>query len=164
MAGQGGMADELRSDAQELGSSAKDRIHSEAEAGKSTAAAQAKTVSSAMERTAGELDNEAPQWLKSALRKGASQIQRFADTIEQKDSREILSDVRTFARDNPATFLAACAAAGFAGARVFRAGGSEESSQFRSQTQGPPPQVHEPTFGSTGASMSANQTTGGEFV
>lgn len=163
------MTDELRSDAQELGSSAKDRIHSEAEARKGTAANQAKSVSSALERTAGELDSDAPQWLRSALQKGAMQIQRFADSMEQKDSREIVSDVRDFARQNPTTFLAACAAAGFAAARVFKAGGSEESSQqYRSQTQGPPPRIEEPTFrstatGSTGMG-STQQTTGGEFV
>lgn len=162
--GGGAIADELRSDAKELGSSAKERIHSEVETRKSSAADQAKSVSSALERTAGELDNDAPQWLQSALRKGATQIQRFADSIEQKDSREILSDVRTFARDNPTTFLAACAAVGFAAARVFKAGGSDDPSQFRSQTQGPPPQVDEPTFRSTGASSTASQTTGGEFV
>lgn len=161
---QSGMTGELKSDAKELASSAKDRIHSELDARKGTAANQAKSVSSAMERTAGDLDPNAPEWLKSTIRQGAQQIQRFADTIEQKDSREILRDVRTFARDNPTTFLAACAAAGFAAARIFKAGGGDDQSQaFRSQTQGPPPQVQEPTFRSTAANMT-RQATGGEFV
>lgn len=160
---QSGMTEELKSDAKELGSSAKDRIHSEVESRKGTAAQQARSVSSAMQRTAGELDQDAPEWLKSAIRKGADQIQRFADTIEQKDSREILSDVRQFARDNPTTFLAACAAAGFAAARVLKAGGSDDPQRFGSQTQGPPAQVDEPTFRST-APNTSRQSTGGEFV
>lgn len=158
------LSNELRSDAKELKSSAKERVHSELDARKGTAANQAKSVSSAIERTAGELDANAPEWLKSTMRQGAQQVQRFADTLEQKDSREILSDVRTFARDNPSTFLAACAAAGFAAARIFKAGGSDGYSQgFRSQTQGPPPQVQEPTFQSS-APNSTRQTTGGEFA
>ena len=162
--GQSGTTEELKSDAKELGSSAKNRIHSELDARKDTAANQAKSVSSAMERTAGELDPDAPEWLKSTIRQGAQKMQRFADTIEQKDSREILSDVRNFARDNPTTFLAACAAAGFAAARIFKAGGSDDQSQgFRSQTQGPPAQIDEPTFRST-APNTTRQTTGGEFV
>lgn len=161
---QSGMTEELKSDAKELGSSAKDRIHSEVESRKGTAAQQAKSVSSAMQRTAAELDQDSPEWLKSTIRKGADQIQRFADTIEQKDSREILSDVRDFARDNPTTFLTACAAAGFAAARILKAGGSDDQSQrFGSQTQGPPVQVDEPTFRST-APNTSRQTTGGEFV
>lgn len=161
---QSGITEELKSDANELTSSAKDRIRSEVDARKGTAAQQAKSVSSAMQRTAGELDQDAPEWLKSSIRKGADQIQRFADTIERKDSREILSDVRNFARDNPTTFLAACAAAGFAAARILKAGGSDDQSQaFQSQTQGPPPQVDEPTFRSTTPNTS-RQSTGGEFV
>ncbi|MDQ3483623.1 MAG: hypothetical protein M3448_09505 [Pseudomonadota bacterium] len=157
-----GTTDELRSDAKELGSSAKDRVQREIDARKGNAAEQAKSVSSAIERTADELDPDAPQWLKSAMQQGADQIQRFADTLEQKDSREIFNDVRTFARDNPATFLGACAAAGFAAARVFKAGG-DQSQSSRSQTQGPPAQVDEPTFGGEGM-QSGRETTRGEFV
>ncbi|MBA3576883.1 MAG: hypothetical protein H0W39_04600 [Sphingomonas sp.] len=158
-----GTTDELRSDAKELGSSAKDRVQREIDARKGNAAEQAKSVSSAIERTAGELDPDAPQWLKSAMQQGADQIQRFADTLEQKDSREIFNDVRTFARDNPATFLGACAAAGFAAARVFKAGGDDQSQGFRSQTQGPPAQVEEPIFRND-PMQSGREATRGEFV
>ena len=125
-----GMKSELRSDAQELGSTAKDRIHSEIDSRKGTAATQAKSVSSAMERTAGELGPDSPEWLKSAIRQAATQVQRFADTIEQKDSRELIDDISNFARNSPGTFLFGCAAAGFAAARIFKAGASQTSSEF----------------------------------
>ena len=159
---QSGATNELKADAQQLGKSAKDKIHSELDARKGSAANQVKSVSTAMERTAGGLDDNAPEWLRSAIQQGAQQVQRFADTLEQKDSRAIVNEVRTFARDNPTTFLAACAAAGFAAARIFKAGGSSEYSQgFRSQNQGPPPRVDEPTFRSpTGVAS----PTRGEFV
>ena len=127
--GASGAADELRSDAQQLGSSAANRLHSEVDARKGQAADQAKSVSSAMQKAAGELDQSSPEWIKSAFRQGAAQIQRFADTIEHKDSRQLIGEARQFARDNPATFLAACAAAGFAAARVLKAGGEQQSSQ-----------------------------------
>ena len=156
-----GLGNELRSDAQDLGSTAKNRIHSELDARKGTAATQAKSVSSAIERAAGELDDGSPQWLRSAFQQGATQIQRFADTLEQKDSREILDDVRSFARDNPTTFLAACAAAGFAASRLFKAGASENQTGI--SNQGPPPQVDEPMFRPATSDMSS-QKTGGEFA
>ncbi len=161
----GGTTDELRSDAKQLGSTAKNRIHSEIDARKSTAADQAKSVSSAIDRAAGEFDEATPQWLKSAFDQGATQIRRFADTLEQKDSRQILSDVQSLARNNPGTFLAGCAALGFAAARVFRAGASDgSSSQPRQQTQFPPAQVDEPMFRSEGTGQARSPSTTGEFV
>jgi len=127
--GTGEAAGELRSDAQHLTSRAANRIHSEVDARKGNAAQQAKSVSNAIQTAAGQLDESAPTWLKSAFQQGAEQIQRFADTIERKDSRQILNEVQKFARDRPALFLGACAAAGFAAARIFKAGGEEQARQ-----------------------------------
>lgn len=124
----GGATEELRSDAKQLASSAQDRVHSEIDSRKGSAATQAKSVSSAIDRAAGELDDDAPQWLQSAFRQGAQQVQRFADTLEQKDSRQLVDEVSNFARNSPGTFLAGCAAAGFAAARIFKAGASDSSS------------------------------------
>lgn len=125
----GGAAGELKADAQQLGSKAADRIHIEVDARKGEAVSQAQTVSSAIRQTADGLDESAPAWLKSALKQGAQQIQRFADSIEQKDSRQLMRDAQDFARNNPGTFLAACAFAGFAAARIFKAGGEQQASQ-----------------------------------
>ena len=127
--GAGGAAGELKSDAQQLGSKAANRLHSEVDNRKGEAVSQAQSVSSAIEQTANNLDDNTPQWLKSAFTQGAQQIQRFADSIEQKDSRQLMSEAQNFARNNPGTFLAACAAAGFAAARVFKAGGEQQSGQ-----------------------------------
>jgi hypothetical protein len=105
-----------------LANAAADRLHGEVEARKSPIVGQARSVSSALDRAASELgDGQGAQWLKSAFEQGAQQIQRLADTVEQKDSRQLADAVRQFARDNPSTFLMACAAAGFAASRVFRA-------------------------------------------
>lgn len=123
----GGTGNELREDAQKLGSKAADRIHGEVDSRKGEAVSQVQSFSLAIEKAAGEL-NDGPEWLKSALQKGAQSIQRFAESIEQKDSPQLMSDAQAFARNNPGTFLAACAAAGFAAARVFRAG-AEPSTQ-----------------------------------
>lgn len=117
-----GLHQELRQDGQTLSSTAKDRIHTEVDARKSPVVDQAKSISSALGKAASELgDGQGAQWIRSAFEQGAQQIQRLADTIEQKDSRELTNVVRQFARDNPTTFLMACAAAGFAASRVFRA-------------------------------------------
>ena len=83
-----------------------------------------KSVSSAVESAADNLDPSTPAWLKSALQQGATQIQTLASSLEQKDSRELIGLVSNFARRSPLTFFAACAAAGFGAARILRAGGA----------------------------------------
>ena len=162
--GAGGTGNELRADAQQLTAKAKDRLHSEVDARKGAATEQAKSVSNAMQTAAGQLDEGAPAWLKSAFEKGAEQIQRFADSIEQKDSRQLVSDAQTFARDNPGTFLAACAAAGFAAARVFRAGAEQSQSGVQPQGQWDPSvEVGSPS-GTTSQQPFARTNPPGEFV
>ena len=157
----GGMSSELRSDAQQLRSSASDRIHRELDARKGTAAEQARSVSSAIDRAASELDDGNPQWLKSAFQQAAQQVHRLADSLEQKDSRQIVGDIQTMARDNPTAFLAGCAALGFAAARILKAGAPES---FPRQPQLPPIQGEEPMFRSSGAAAPSSPRPAGEFV
>ena len=158
-AGGSGTANELKADVQQLGSKAASRLHSEVDARKGSAASQARTVSSALQRTVGELDQDAPEWLKSTFRQGAEQIQRFADSIEQKDSRQLMRDVEGFARERPGMFLAACAAAGFAAARIFKAGGEQSGQRGFNAPQAP---YVEPAYGSPDDNMSTPAT--GELV
>ena len=125
----GGTGGEIRSDAKHIGNKAANRLHSEVDNRKSEAVSQAQSVSTAIEKTAGNLDESAPDWLKNAFRQGAQKIQQFAETIEQKDSRQLMGEVQDFARNSPGTFLAACAGVGFAAARVFKAGGEQQERQ-----------------------------------
>ena len=157
----GDAASELRSDAKQLGSTAADRLHSEVDARKDTAVNQANSVSSAMQRTAGDLGDDAPAWLKSTIQQGADQIQRFASTLEQKDSREILNDVQSFARERPGTFLAACAAAGFAAARILKAGGEQSGAAGQSAARFP--EEGQPAF-RTSEEPAFRANSPGEFV
>jgi hypothetical protein len=154
---------ELRSDAQQLGASANNRIHSELDARKGAAAEQAKSISSAIGRASDELGDNAPQWIKSAFQQGAQQVQRFADTLEFKDSREIVRDIQTIARNNPGAFLAGCAALGFAAARIFKAGASDGAPSDIRPRQFPPVQGEEP-FRSPGADAIGSPSPAGEFV
>lgn len=120
----GGLREELRSDAATLTGSAKQRIHNEVDARRSGAATQVKSLSSALDAAAGEL-SDGSGWLRSAFQSGARTLQQFADTVEHKDSRQLTREVEQLARDHPGAFLTACAAAGFAAARVMKAGMDE---------------------------------------
>ncbi|MDQ3143576.1 MAG: hypothetical protein M3Q57_01675 [Pseudomonadota bacterium] len=152
----------MRADVKQVSTTATNRLNQELDTRKGEAADQAKSLSGAIERAAGELDDSSPQWLKSSLEQGAKHIQRFADSLEQKDAKQITNEVRDFARNSPGTFLAACAAAGFAAARVFKAGGEQASN---SPTQpGPVGEQQQPAFGATGAGAPFPTSRRGEFA
>jgi hypothetical protein len=132
----GGLRSELRSDAATITDTTKQRVHSEVNARKGTAADQTRSLSSALDAAASELQ-DSPHWLRSAFEQGAQTLQRFADTVESKDSRELTREVQQLARAHPGTFLAGCAMAGFAAARVLKSG-AEDTSQSAASEMGRP--------------------------
>lgn len=118
---------ELLSDAKNVSSAAANRLYSEADARKSDAVNQVQAVSSTLERAAQGLDANAPSWLKSALEQGADQVKSFAETLDQNDSHQMVAQIGEFAKRSPVAFLGACSVAGFAAARIFKAGGNANS-------------------------------------
>ena len=157
-AGDGSLREELRNDASTVTGSAKQRLHSELDSRKGIASTQAKSISSALDAAAGELSDR-PDWLRDAVRHGAQTLQSFADTIERKDSRQLASDVQQLARRNPATFLAGCALAGFAAARVLKAGADGARSSGRTSSQGYDPLL-QPQGTQSGTAFTGMEPTG----
>lgn len=131
-----GAADELLADGRNAKQSAVDHLHSKVDALKDNAITHAGSISSAVENAANGLDDNAPGWLKSAFENSASQIQTFADSLEKKDSRELVRDVNEFARQSPGTFIALCTAAGFAAARIFKIGSNDNAESQASIGEG----------------------------
>lgn len=130
----GGPGNELKQDAASLSNVAGERLRSEAQSHKGNIATQARSVANALEKAAGELGGqETPDWLRSSFRQGAQTLQRLADSVENKDLRELLDEVNALARahPHPGAFLGACALAGFAVARVLKAGTAGAASPQR---------------------------------
>jgi hypothetical protein len=119
-----GVGEELKGDAGRLKETLQDRAMEEAENRKGQAASALGSASSALNNAADELQNnaDAPDWLAAAVKQAASKIDAMAGQIQGRDISEIGDSVADFARQNPGAFLAASAAAGFAAARVLRAG------------------------------------------
>ena len=158
-------ASQLKSDAKQLGNTASNRLHSELDARKGTAATQVRSLSNAIGQAGEGLDEGAPQWLRSAFQQGAQKAQMFADSLEQKDSRAIMRDIQDLARNNPGAFIAGCAALGFAAARIFKAGAADDSAPTQSRpAQLPPIQGEEPMFRSSGTGAAASPSPTGEYV
>src|SRR3546814_5090065 len=60
--------------------------------------------------------------VRSLVRQTAGTVQNLADKLDNKSAGELTEEIRRFGRQQPAMFLAASAAAGFAAARLLRAG------------------------------------------
>jgi len=122
------VADELKHDAGRLKDSLGARARQEAESRKGQAAQVAGSASSALETAADSLreNPDAPDWMASALQQAARKIESLASQVDGRSVDQLSHDVSEFARRNPGTFLAASAAAGFAAARVLRAGADKK--------------------------------------
>ena len=138
-----GLREELGRDTSHLGDTLKGRAKQEAATQKDAALGLARPASGAISAAANDLrDNpDAPEWMANGLQKVAQQIDRLSGELQGKSMDDLTREAERFGRDNPGTFLAIAAAAGFAAARVLRAGadhkrhGQDGASQGRSQAE-----------------------------
>jgi hypothetical protein len=132
-----GIKQELASDAKDIGKAAQERLGAKASEGKEQATQAARSTSTALNKAVEQLRQEdgVPDWLTSGIEKAAREIERFAGNLEGKDMQSLGREVTNFARRSPISFLAAAAIAGFAAARILRAG-SDYSQEGGSGGQG----------------------------
>lgn len=132
------MAEDLKHDATRLKDSVGARARQEAESRKGQATQLAGSASAALETAAQDLrDNpDAPDWMASALQQTAKKIEGLSRHVDGRNIDELAEDVAGFARRNPGTFLLAAAAAGFAAARVLRAGADRKRHSADSTANG----------------------------
>ncbi len=132
-----GLREELGGDASHLGQTLKGRATQEAETGKNAALGIAGSASGALGKAADDLrDNpDAPEWMAKGLQQVAQQIDRLSGELQGKSIEDMTRDVSRLARQNPGTFLAAAAAAGFAAARLLRAGADHKKHAQDGDTQ-----------------------------
>lgn len=118
------VADELKQDAGRIKDSVSTRARQEAESRKGQAVHVAGSASTALNTAAQDLrDNpDVPDWMATGLQQAARKIEGLASHVEGRSIDQLGQDVAEFGRRNPGTFLLASAAAGFAAARVLRAG------------------------------------------
>ena len=118
------LREELGQDTAHLADTLKGRAMQSAETFKNKALDVSGSATGAIEAAAEQLrDNpDAPEWMATGLQKIARQIEQLANDLQGRSMDDMGRQASRFARDNPGTFLAASAAAGFAATRLLRAG------------------------------------------
>ena len=140
----------LHKEASGLGNTIKQGLSDQVERQKNGIADRLSVVAERVQRTAGDLQ-EQEAWLGSLLGRGASELEGIADEIRRNDVPGILGSVEVFARRQPALFMGATVALGFALTRFVGAGpvaGYDEPGQeWRGRNGGPNRGVGTPGYG-----------------
>jgi hypothetical protein len=123
----GDVAEEARSRGASLGSEVKEQIVSAADSQRKDVAAQISDVADAVHQ-AGEHFKGNQDWIARIVENGAEELGTLASTLRTNDLQGLLGKLQDLARRQPAVFVGAAMAAGFAAVRLGRvavAGASE---------------------------------------
>ena len=123
---------EIKDDAKHLKDKAATKASMKTQEAADRATSAARSTSSALSEASDTLerDDGVPNWLASAFKQAANSVADLAETVEGKEPREMIGEVDRFARDNPAAFLAGSAIAGFAAARIMKAGAQQSDASL----------------------------------
>ena len=116
-----GTVQSLKAQAGELAHTVKDGLAAQAEQQKHAVATRIDRVAECVLQAAGDLHGD-EAWLSSWLERGAYELSGFADELKRNDVAGLAETVQVFARRQPAVFMGAGVALGFAIARVLRSG------------------------------------------
>jgi hypothetical protein len=126
-------ASQLGDAAVDLANSAKGKVEAAVTQRKSRGADYIGSLAQATGRAANEFEAELPQTARY-IRQASDQIQGFADTVRQKDVRELVGEVQDFARRQPTLFFGGAVVLGFAALRFLKStapsGSSEATGSF----------------------------------
>jgi hypothetical protein len=128
-------AAQLGDAARDLAGSAKEKVESAVTQRKSLGADYIGSLARATEQAAGAFDNDLPR-AAQYIRQASEQIQGVADTVRERDVREIVGDVQEFARNQPTLFFGGAVVLGFAALRFLKSAPPQPSTAFDARRDG----------------------------
>jgi methyl-accepting chemotaxis protein len=112
-------AAQLGDTAREFANTAKDRVGEAVTQRKSIGADYIGSIAQATGQAAHAFDNDLPQ-AAQYIRQASEQIQGVADTVRERDVRELVGEVQEFARKQPTLFFGGALMLGFAALRFLK--------------------------------------------
>lgn len=113
------VAQEARQRGQGLAADVKDRVLAAAEDRKESVADQLEDVAKAVFRSGEQLEGH-QDWMAGMVERGAAELRSLASALRGNDLQGLLGNLEDLARRQPAVFVGASMAAGFAMVRVGR--------------------------------------------
>jgi hypothetical protein len=126
-------ASQLGDAAVDLANSAKGKVEEAVTQRKSLGADYLGSIARAAGRAASEVETELPQ-AAHYIRQASEHIQGVADTVREKDVRELVGEVQDFARRQPTLFFGGAVVLGFAALRFIKSAAPSESSASTGST------------------------------
>jgi hypothetical protein len=112
-------ASQLSDAALDMANSARDKVEAAVSQRKSIGADYIGSIAQATGRAANEFEAELPQ-AAHYIRQASEQIQGVADTVRERDMRELVGEVQDFARRQPTLFFGGAVVMGFAALRFLK--------------------------------------------
>ena len=128
-------AAQLGEAALDLVNNAKDKVEHAVTLRKSMGADYIGSIAQATGRAANEFDHDLPQ-AAQYIRQASEQIQGVADTVRERDVRELVGEVQDFARRQPTLFFGGAVVLGFAALRFLKSTPPKASSAFEARREG----------------------------
>lgn len=141
-------AGQIGTAAKDMAGEATGRVKSVIDEQKTAGADYLGTIAGAVQRAAGEFDKDVPQ-AAQYIRQAAAQIETVADSVRQRDVRELVGEVQEFARRQPTLFFGGAVILGFAALRFFKSSAPGSDRERTSQ-----PNVAGGSFASDTGSLS----------
>lgn len=128
-------AENVSESARELASDAGERMRAAVADQKAAGADYVGNFAEMVRRASHEFDGQMPQ-AGQYIRKAAEQINTVSDTLRTRNFSELVGDVQSFARQQPAAFFGAAFVAGFAAVRFFKSAPDSSGSSGHGGGQG----------------------------
>lgn len=125
-------ASKLADAAKGVAKDATDQVATSLSNQKSLGADYIASFAQATSRAADQFENDIPQ-AANFIRQASEQIQGFADTVRERDARDLLGDVQVFARRQPTLFFGGAVVLGFAALRFLKSASPASTTANSSQ-------------------------------
>jgi hypothetical protein len=127
--------------AMDMANTAKDKVEAAVSERKSLGADYIRSIAQATGRAAHEFEADLPQ-AAQYIRQASEQIRGVADTVRERDVRELVGEVQDFARRQPTLFFGGAVVMGFAALRFLKSAapnagnGEAQSNAFTARREG----------------------------
>lgn len=160
--GAGGIGQQAREKASQVASDVQHKAGEQVRAGvtaaKSRAAGTLNGVAESLRISTQQLRETQPDGPVEYVERVGDQVQRLADYLQNTEPREMLTQVESFARRQPALFLGGVFALGVLGARFLKSSQREGGTDRYDQGTNPPPRLYDREYPLAGTQSSSGRT------